>query len=334
MPNVAQAPYQVCAFYQFIALVDIESLQKRIRCRLLESELCGTVLLAHEGINGTVAGKAGDTHRFFQWLQAQLGLSTLDVRKSWCKEKPFKRTKVKLKKEIVALGVDGVAPSKQAGTYVNPENWNALVNDPEVLLIDARNDYEVEIGRFRGAISPDTASFREFPDYVKNHLDPNINQKIAMYCTGGIRCEKASAYLKQKGFNEVFQLQGGILNYLEHIPKDESCWDGECFVFDDRTTLDETLASGAYEQCHACRRPINRADKQSSQYRKGVSCPKCYDQKSDRDRFRYAEREKQTRLSKRRGEVHIGPDSLANPDVRDSRKNRSMSICRFPLHRG
>lgn len=299
-------------------LDDLQSLQKLIRARLLEAGMCGTILLAPEGINGTVAGRLENTHDFFGWLQGRTGLSELEIRESWCEQPPFKRTKVKLKKEIVTLGVEGVSPMETAGTYVKPEDWNRLIDDPDVLLIDARNDYEVEVGRFRGALSPGTASFREFPDYVEKHLNPSLNPKIAMYCTGGIRCEKASSFLKQNGFKDVFQLQGGILNYLEKIPAGQSSWEGECFVFDDRTTLDDALACGEYDQCHACRRPVSESDKQSPQYVKGVSCPKCHEQKSDQDRMRYAEREKQTRLSSLRGEKHIGPGSLANRTVREA----------------
>ena len=313
-----QRSWRVCAFYRFMPLDDLQSLQKLIRARLLEAGMCGTILLAPEGINGTVAGRLENTHDFFGWLQGRTGLSELEIRESWCEQPPFKRTKVKLKKEIVTLGVEGVSPMETAGTYVKPEDWNRLIDDPDVLLIDARNDYEVEVGRFRGALSPGTASFREFPDYVEKHLNPSLNPKIAMYCTGGIRCEKASSFLKQNGFKDVFQLQGGILNYLEKIPAGQSSWEGECFVFDDRTTLDDALACGEYDQCHACRRPVSESDKQSPQYVKGVSCPKCHEQKSDQDRMRYAEREKQTRLSSLRGEKHIGPGSLANRTVREA----------------
>ncbi|MCY4275640.1 MAG: rhodanese-related sulfurtransferase [Gammaproteobacteria bacterium] len=312
--------YRVCAFYRFLHLENLSLLQGLIKSRLIEAELCGTVLLAPEGINGTVAGQGDGTFQFFDWLQSQLGLSNLKLNQSWCEYPPFKRTKVKIKKEIVTLGIEGINPIKQTGTYVSPDEWNTLIEDPEVLLIDTRNDYEVEVGRFKGAISPDTVIFRDFPDYVKKHLDPEQNPKIAMYCTGGIRCEKASAYLKQNGFREVFQLQGGILNYLKTIPNEQSSWEGECFVFDDRTTLDDALASGEYDQCHACRRPISELDKQSEKYTKGVSCPKCYDQKSDRDRLRYAERERQTCLSDLRGDEHIGPNSQANPANRKAGK--------------
>ncbi len=306
-------PCRVCAFYRFMHLDNIQSLQGLIKSHLIEAEMCGTVLLAPEGINGTVAGPKNGTLQFFEWLQSQLDLSHLQIRESWCESPPFKRTKVKIKRELVTLGVEGVNPVEQTGTHVNPDEWNALLEDPEVLLIDTRNDYEVEVGRFKGATSPDTATFRDFPDYVKQHLNPEQNPKIAMYCTGGIRCEKASAYLKQNGFREVFQLRGGILNYLETIPGDQSSWEGECFVFDDRTTVDETLASGEYDQCHACRRPISESDKLSDKYTKGVSCPKCHDHKSDQDRLRYAERERQTHLADLRGDVHIGPHSRANP---------------------
>jgi len=314
----APMSYRVCAFYRFMRLEDLALLQGLIKSRLIGAEMCGTVLLAPEGINGTVAGPENRTLQFFGGRQSRLGLSSVKVRESWCENPPFKRTKVKIKREIVTLGVEGVTPVEQAGTYVNPNEWDALIEDPEVLLIDTRNDYEVEVGCFKGAVSPGTATFRDFPDYVKQHLDPEQSPKIAMYCTGGIRCEKASAYLKQNGFREVFQLQGGILNYLAAFPGDQSSWEGECFVFDGSMTLDEKLTSGEYDQCHACRRPISESDKQSDKYVKGVSCPKCHDHKSDQDRLRYAERERQVNHADLRGEVHIGPGSRANPVNRKS----------------
>ncbi|MXZ82040.1 MAG: rhodanese-related sulfurtransferase [Gammaproteobacteria bacterium] len=312
----ASAPYRICAFYRFMRLDDPDGLQTAIRSRLLEGRMCGTVLLACEGINGTVAGLEGDTRKFFRWLQDRLGPPALNVRESWSGHAPFKRTRVKLKKEIVTLGIDGISPIEGAGTHVKPEDWDALIEDPDVLLIDVRNEYEIEVGRFRNAISPGTASFREFPEYAASRLDPARHRKIAMYCTGGIRCEKAAAFLEKSGFGEVFQLQGGILHYLEKIPANRSSWEGECFVFDERTALNETLDPGQYDQCHACRRPVSEADKQDVKYIRGVSCPKCHDQKSDRDRMRYAERERQTRLADLRGDVHIGPGSRANPAVR------------------
>ena len=219
---------------------------------------------------------------------------------------PFYRTKVKLKKEIVTMGQDGIDPARVVGTYVEPKDWNALIADPDVTLVDTRNDYEVAIGSFEGAIDPSTTSFREFPDYVHRELDPKKNKKVAMFCTGGIRCEKSTAYLKEQGFDEVYHLKGGILKYLEEVPEDESMWQGECFVFDNRVAVNHQLEKGSYDQCHACRRPITEDDKRSPLYQKGVSCPHCHGQSSERQLARFAERERQMTLSKGRGEEHIG----------------------------
>jgi len=219
---------------------------------------------------------------------------------------PFYRSKVKLKKEIVTMGIEGIDPKKSVGTYVKPQDWNALISDPEVLLIDTRNDYEVQIGAFKGAINPDTETFREFPDYVKTQLDPNKHKKVAMYCTGGIRCEKSTAFLKEQGFDEVYHLQGGVLKYLEEIPVEKSLWEGECFVFDNRVAVNHAMEKGQYDQCYACRYPITEADKKSEQYQAGVSCPHCFDKVTTKQLQRFQEREKQVNIAKQRGEAHIG----------------------------
>jgi UPF0176 protein len=216
---------------------------------------------------------------------------------------------VKLKKEIVTMGVEGIDPRRVVGTYVQPQDWNALVSSPDVLLLDTRNEYEVQIGTFAGATNPHTRSFREFPAYVKEHLDTQKHKRIAMFCTGGIRCEKSTAYLKELGFDEVYHLQGGILKYLEDVPQNESLWRGECFVFDNRVTVDHQLQRGHYDQCHACRMPIADADKQHAHYKQGVSCPHCYGQKDADKMERLAEREKQIALARQRGEAHIGADA-------------------------
>ncbi|MEX1058737.1 MAG: rhodanese-related sulfurtransferase, partial [Natronospirillum sp.] len=230
------------------------------------------------------------------------------------------RTKVKLKKEIVTLGVEGIDPERVVGTYVQPKDWNALIEDPDVVLVDTRNEYEVDIGTFKGALNPRTESFREFPAYVSTHLDPQKHKKVAMFCTGGIRCEKSTAYLKEQGFEEVYHLQGGILKYLEDIPEAESLWQGECFVFDHRVTVNHALLPGDYQLCGACRAPLSALARQSDQFVRGVSCPQCFAQKTPEQLHRYAEREKQLQLAKRRGEAHIGADAVREIERRRAAK--------------
>jgi len=221
---------------------------------------------------------------------------------------PFYRTRVKLKKEIVTMGVEGIDPNHVVGTYVEPKDWNALISDPDVTLIDTRNDYETKIGTFKNALDPHTDSFRQFPDYVKKELDPKTNKKVAMFCTGGIRCEKSTAYLKELGYEEVFHLQGGILKYLEEVPEEESLWQGECFVFDNRVSVNHQLEKGKYDMCHGCRLPISDEDKKSPHYQQGVCCANCYDTISEQQKQRFIEREKQMKLAKDRGESHIGSE--------------------------
>ena len=214
--------------------------------------------------------------------------------------------KVKLKKEIVTMGIEGIDPNLCVGTYVKPRDWNQLIDDPEVVLIDTRNDYEYGIGSFRGALDPHTTSFREFPEYVRSHLDPGKHKKIAMFCTGGIRCEKASAFMLGEGFEEVYHLQGGILKYLEEVPEQDSAWQGECFVFDNRVAVNHALEKGQYDQCYGCRHPITEQDKLSEKYQKGVCCPRCFDSLTADQLDRFAERQKQIELAEQRGEVHVG----------------------------
>lgn len=273
---------------------------------MLEQQVRGTILLAPEGINGTVSGSRFGIDTVVEWLRHKAGLEVLEQKESLSDRPPFKRTKVKLKKEIVTMGVNNIDPNEVVGTYVEPKDWNALLEDPEVLLVDTRNEYEYQVGTFKNAVNPRTESFREFPDFVKNHLDPKKHSKVAMFCTGGIRCEKSTALLKHMGFDNVFHLKGGILNYLETVPEEESQWEGECFVFDDRVTVDHDLLPGSYDQCHACRLPISEQDKLSPHYQKGVSCPNCYDKVSLEDKARFAERQRQIELAAARGEDHIG----------------------------
>ncbi len=304
--NTANDSVVVAALYRFATFPDFESFRQPLLELMERSAVRGTLLLAAEGINGTIAGPRAGIDAVVDWLRQDSRFAELETKESLTAENPFYRTKVKLKKEIVTMGVEDIDPKQIVGTYVEPGDWNALISDPEVLLLDTRNKYEVEIGTFDKAVNPQTDSFREFPDYVKNNLDPARHKKVAMFCTGGIRCEKSTAYLKQQGFAEVYHLKGGILKYLEEVPESESHWQGECFVFDNRVTVNHKLERGEYEQCHACRMPITRQDMDSEYYQQGVSCPHCYDKHSKDQVQRYAERERQMALARARGEEHIG----------------------------
>jgi len=299
----------VATLYKFFAFPDYRDWQQPLRVRMDELGVRGTLLLADEGINGTISGPRAGVGALMDWLRGDERLrANLEYKESLAREHPFLRAKVKLKREIVTFGVDGVDPCCTVGTYLEPREWTRVIADPDTLVIDTRNDYEYEVGTFRGALNPDTASFREFPDFVRQHLDPARHRKVALFCTGGIRCEKATGYLLQQGFEAVYHLRGGILRYLEEIPRAESLWEGECFVFDDRVTVNHDLQPGAHEQCHACRRPVTRADRQSPLFRKGVSCPRCYGEYTEEQRRRFAERRKQILLARRRGEQHLGVD--------------------------
>lgn len=306
--NQASRSYLVCALYRFVELDNYESLQKPLLDFLNKHDIKGTLLLAREGINGTVSGSREAIDALLAWFDRDPRLKGIDHKFSQDDEQPFYRAKVKLKKEIVTMGVEGIDPRRVVGTYVKPKDWNTLISSPDVVLVDTRNDYEVKIGTFEGAINPATSSFREFPAYVKQHLDPRQHKKVAMFCTGGIRCEKSTAYLKELGFDEVYHLEGGILKYLEEVPERESLWRGECFVFDNRVTVNHQLEKGSYDQCHACRMPITDADKQDARYSRGVSCPHCYGKKDEDQIRRLAEREKQVVLANQRGERHIAAD--------------------------
>lgn len=298
----------IATFYRFTRLDNFAELRAPLLRVMLDNQVRGTILLAAEGINGTVAGSRPSIDCLLDTLRRDHRLRDFDCKFSFDDEMPFYRSRVKLKREIVTMGIENLDPANR-GTYVSPADWNALISDPEVTLIDTRNDYESAIGSFDNAIHPDTASFRDFPAYVAQNLDPKKHRKVAMFCTGGIRCEKSTAYLRQQGFDEVYHLQGGILKYLEEIPAADSRWRGECFVFDNRVSVNHALEKGSYDQCHACRRPITEADKTSEKYRPGVSCPACYDSKSSNERSRFREREKQVRLARARGEQHIGTDA-------------------------
>ena len=299
----------ICALYKFTRLDDFEEIQVPLKIFLESLNIRGTLLLAKEGVNGTISGDNDSIMKSLDYLQKDERLVGLEYKFSYSEKPPFKRLKVKLKKEIVTLGVSNIDPIFSSGTYVKPADWNELINDPDVVLIDTRNNYEFEIGSFKGSINPNTETFREFPAYTKNNLEKYRDKKIAMFCTGGIRCEKSTAYLKSKGFENVFHLQGGILKYLEEIKEDESLWEGECFVFDDRVAVKHNLELGKYDQCHACRFPITDEDKEHPHYEKGASCPRCYGTKNSSQVSRYREREKQVQLAKSRGESHIGDDA-------------------------
>jgi UPF0176 protein len=303
----------VAALYKFVTLDDYVQLREPLLQTLLAHDVRGTLLLAEEGINGTVSGSREGIDAVLAWLRADARLVDIDHKESYCAEQPFYRTKVKLKTEIVTLGVPGGDPNRRVGTYIEPRDWNALVDDPEVLVIDTRNDYEVGIGSFKGAIDPQTKSFRDFPAYIREHFDPARHRKVAMFCTGGIRCEKASSFMLQEGFPEVFHLKGGILKYLEEVPAAESRWEGECFVFDNRVTVTHDLAEGVYDQCHACRTPVSPEDMQSAHYSPGISCPHCWDSLSEKTRAGARERQKQIELARLRNEPHpIGRDPRLN----------------------
>ena len=294
----------ICALYKFTRLDDFEEIQGSLKIFLESLNIRGTLLLAKEGVNGTISGDNDSIMKSLDYLQKDERLVGLEYKFSYSEKPPFKRLKVKLKKEIVTLGVSNIDPIFSSGTYVKPADWNELVNDPDVILIDTRNNYEFEIGSFKGSINPNTETFREFPAYTKNNLEKYRDKKIAMFCTGGIRCEKSTAYLKSKGFENVFHLQGGILKYLEEVKEDESLWEGECFVFDDRVAVKHNLELGKYDQCHACRFPITDEDKEHPHYEKGASCPRCYGTKNSSQVSRYRERERQVQLAKSRGESH------------------------------
>lgn len=297
--------YVVAALYKFVNLPDYVELRDKLYQHLVLNKVKGTLLLAEEGINGTICGTREGIDAVRQWLAADGRFEGLSYKESFADEPAFYRTKVKLKTEIVTMGVPGVNPQHIVGTYVKGEDWNRLIEDPDTILIDTRNDYEVAIGTFKNAVNPNTTSFREFPQWAAENLDKTKHKKVAMFCTGGIRCEKSTAYLKEQGFDEVYHLDGGILKYLEEMPEQNSLWQGECFVFDQRVAVKHGLEQGSYDQCYACRMPLSPAEMQSDKYIKGMSCPHCHDQLSEEQKASFAERQKQIELAKQRGEQHI-----------------------------
>jgi UPF0176 protein len=320
----------VSALYHFVRLENPEQLREPLLLFLKDNAIRGTLILATEGINGTVSGTREAIDSLYQWFQQHPQLKDVKAKESFHDEQPFYRTKVKLKKEIVTMGVEGIDPQKVVGTYVKPKEWNALISDPDVVLVDTRNDYEFDVGTFKGAVNPNTDSFRQFPGYVAENLDPAKHKKVAMFCTGGIRCEKSTAYLKEQGFDEVYHLEGGILKYLEEVQPDESMWEGECFVFDNRVAVGHQLAVGDYELCHACRKPLSVEDRQHAHFQEGLSCHHCYDSITEKQRQRFAERQKQLELAKVRGSFHLGADATESikqqRDLKAKRRERQRQL--------
>ena len=295
------APLRVAALYRFCRLERFEELRAPLAAFCCGRGIKGTLLLAREGINGTVAGEEAAIAELIAHLEAMPEFGGLEVKYSAADEMPFNRMKVRLKREIVTMGVEGIDPQTSAGAYVEAGDWNALIADPYTIVIDTRNDYEVSLGTFRNAVNPETASFSEFPDWVAQHRGELEGKKIAMFCTGGIRCEKATAYVKSLGFDDVFHLKGGILKYLENVPAEESLWQGECFVFDERVSVGHGLAVGDNKLCRACGYPLTSEHRLSARFREGVSCERCFDVTSEADKARHAERHRQIELASRRG---------------------------------
>ena len=299
---------KVASFYRFLDLDDPQTFRSELQALCEKHGLRGTVLVATEGFNGSLSGDAAAIRAVFAWVEQRLGLDdAIEARWNDASEVPFRRMRVRLKKEIVTLGRPDILPHRKTGTYVQPEDWNRLIEDPEVLVIDTRNHYEFEVGTFPRAIDPRTDSFRQFPEFARELAETSKDRPLAMFCTGGIRCEKATALMLELGFDKVYHLQGGILKYLEEVPAGENRWDGECFVFDTRVAVDRDLAEGGYVQCHACRRPLSTEDLASPDYREGVSCPKCINELDADREARLEERHKQVVLAAERGDTHIGP---------------------------
>ncbi|HEY0922470.1 rhodanese-related sulfurtransferase [Rheinheimera pacifica] len=297
--------YVVAALYKFVRLPDYVTLRDALYDHMVANKVKGTLLLAEEGINGTICGERAGVDAVKAWLDADGRFDGMSYKESLADELAFYRTKVKLKKEIVTMGVEGINPAHIVGTYVKGDDWNQLISDPDTILIDTRNDYEVAIGTFKNAINPNTTTFREFPQWAAENLDKTKHKKVAMFCTGGIRCEKSTAFLKEQGFDEVYHLDGGILKYLEEMPAQNSLWQGECFVFDQRVAVKHGLEQGSYDQCYACRMPLSTAEMASEHYVKGLSCPHCHDKTTDEQKAAFAERQRQVELAKQRGDKHI-----------------------------
>ena len=310
----AMPDFLTAALYKFVTLSDFAALQAPLQAFCESKDVRGTLLLAEEGINGTIAGPAEGVRAVLAHLRSDPRLAGLTHKESWSHKLPFYRLKVRLKREIVTLGLPGINPNLMAGDYVKPQDWNALIADPDVVLVDTRNDYEVAIGTFTGALDPHTKSFSQLPAWVEAQSAPGgllaekngKKPRVAMFCTGGIRCEKSTAFMRTQGFDEVYHLEGGILKYLETVPESESRWQGECFVFDERVSVVHGLDTGHYELCRACRDPISAADKTSPLYVPGVSCPACHDKKTEEQKHGFMERQRQVDYANRRRQPHIG----------------------------
>jgi UPF0176 protein len=299
--------FKVAAFYRFSSLPHYEALQEPLLVALKALGIKGSVLLAAEGINGTISGEIDKLDQCLIEIGVVTGIASIEAKYSFAATLPFRRMKVRLKKEIVTIGNVKADPNEKVGAYVEPEDWNALVNDPDVVLIDTRNAYEVGVGTFKGAIDPHTESFGEFPTYVRAHLGNQKHKKIAMFCTGGIRCEKASSFMLNEGFENVYHLKGGILKYLEVVPQDKSTWDGACFVFDERVAVEHGLKVSDFSLCHGCMNPVSAADRLSDKYELGVSCPTCFDKLTAQQFASNRQRQRQMDLAKAKGAKHLGP---------------------------
>ena len=302
------ALFLTAALYKFVSLPDHEALREPLLACCEAHEVKGTLLLASEGINGTIAGPEVGVRAVLAHLRADPRLAALQHKEAWADRPPFSRMKVRLKQEIVTLRVPGLDPNQTVGQYVKPQDWNALLADPDVLVIDTRNDYEVAIGTFKGAVNPDIKTFTQLPAWLDAQpaLQGGKKPKVAMFCTGGIRCEKSTALMKMRGFDEVYHLEGGILKYLEEVPPEQSTWEGECFVFDERVSVGHGLQPGPHELCRSCRWPLGAEDKASPHYVKGVSCAHCHDLRTPEQKAHLAERQRQVELAEARGEVHVG----------------------------
>lgn len=298
--------YVIAALYQFKDSPDFVQNQEPLKQLCLKHHIKGTLLLAREGMNGTIAGSREAIDAVMAHIREQLGFKALEYKESFASEQPFYRMKVSLKKEIVTLGVKDVDPSKEVGEYVEPEQWNDLIQQDDVVLVDTRNTYELAIGKFKNAIDPETENFRDFPDFVKTKLRDKKDKKIAMYCTGGIRCEKSTAYLLKEGFKDVYHLKGGILNYLKKIPQAKSLWEGACFVFDERVSVDHNLAPGKHTQCYGCRYPLSYEETLSRHYVEGVQCDYCFETRTQAQKDSAKERQKQMTLAKEKNILHLG----------------------------
>ena len=297
--------FLVATFYRFTTLDDYALMQGPIETCCRKNDVRGIILLAEEGINATIAGPRGGVIGVLSFLRKDSRLAGLTWKESNANKQPFRKLRVRLKKEIVTMGMPGIDPERLVGTYVSPEDWNDLISNPNVIVVDTRNDYEVEIGSFKNAINPDITSFGELPQWIDENIDIDAQPQIAMFCTGGIRCEKSTALLKEAGLNEVYHLEGGILKYLEQIPEDQSLWDGQCFVFDERVSVGHGLQVGEYELCRGCRTPIRDEDKSSPLYKEGVSCPRCHEHTTEEQKARFAERQKQIDLARHRSSQHL-----------------------------